>query len=555
MTVTHTPPETAEFTHWLAGITARLRPDAGWYGVFAARDPEGLRACLDGTELLPWDVVSSLLQDAGETADGPFAARGRALYAAAAGAHDRRPGAAAALAERRELMERERRYAESRARELEERLRTAPGPGPEEAARLERDLAWTRDDLARAAARVAELTARLAARPAGERGRGPIPEGGAPTGRAPASPWSPTPATGRAAATPSTPAYATGRAAATPSTPAGRAATTSPASAAPAAASPAFAVAPSAPAAAASASGPPAFAPASPAPVPAASASASASAYPSAPASPAPAPPAPGPPAGPGRSAKAVKAGRRPRGARYAWLEESDEAREAEAVPVPVSAPVLPAGGAAPRGARFGGVAGPGEPGGGSAGRPAEALGEDPVEAARAAANAVYALRRLRARGRGGEAHALLCEALGGPPARLPALADELHRAGLGADWSTLLWEAASLPPDRLAAVAGVLADAGRTADCEQLLRQGVARPVEELAGACAALRAEEHHREAHALLTAFVRVRAPEDAARLAGADPRGLVPQLLDAARAVSAARERDLLHALRVAGLAGV
>ncbi|MFC8887469.1 UL36 very large tegument protein, partial [Streptomyces cinereoruber] len=115
MTVTHTSPETAEFTHWLAGLTARLRPDAGWYGVFAARDPEGLRACLDGTELLPWDVVSSLLQDAGETADGPFAVRGRALYAAAAGAHDRRPGAAAALAERRELMERERRYAESRA--------------------------------------------------------------------------------------------------------------------------------------------------------------------------------------------------------------------------------------------------------------------------------------------------------------------------------------------------------------------------------------------------------------------------------------------------------
>ncbi|MEW5655178.1 UL36 very large tegument protein [Streptomyces cinereoruber] len=444
MTVTHTPPETAEFTHWLAGLTARLRPDAGWYGVFAARDPEGLRACLDGTELLPWDVVSSLLQDAGETADGPFAVRGRALYAAAAGAHDRRPGAAAALAERRELMERERRYAESRARELEERLRTVPGPGPEEAARLERDLAWTRDDLARATARVAELTARLGARPAGERGVAPVAAAGA------------------------------------------------------------LEVVPS---------------------------------------------------AAPVKPERAAKAERRPRGARYAWLEESDEAREAEAVP----APVLPAGGAAPRGARFGGGAGPGEPGGGavggSAGRPAGALGEDPAEAARAAANAVYALRRLRARGRGGEAHALLCEALGGPPARLPALADELHRAGLGADWSTLLWEAASLPPDRLAAVAGVLADAGRTADCERLLRQGVARPVEELAGACAALRAEEHHREAHALLTAFVRVRAPEDAARLAGADPRGLVPQLLDAARAVSAARERDLLHALRVAGLAGV
>ncbi|KOX25707.1 MULTISPECIES: UL36 very large tegument protein [unclassified Streptomyces] len=464
MTVTQQPAEIAEFTHWLAGLTARLRPDAGWYAVFAARDPEGLRACLDGMELLPWDVVSSLLQDAGEATGGSFTARGRALYAAAAGVHDRRPGAAAALAERRELMERERRYAESRARELVERLRAVPGPDPEEAARLEHDLAWTHDDRARAVARVAELTARLAG--TGERGRDRALGGGAPADRAPAPPWTPEP----------------------PSAPVGRAATT-----------------------------------------PAASAS-----------------PAPGSPARPERPAKAAKAGRRPRGARYAWLEESDGTREAEAVP----APVLPAGGAAPRGARFGGTAGPEETGAGPAGGPAE----DPAEAARAAANAVYALRRLRARGRSGEAHVLLCEALGGPPGRLPALADELHRAGLGADWATLLWEAASLPPDRLAAVAGVLADAGRTADCEQLLRQGVARPVEELAGACAALHAEEHHREAHALLTAFVRVRAPEDAARLAGADPRGLVPQLLDAARAVSASRERDLLHALRVAGLAG-
>ncbi|MFC8583405.1 UL36 very large tegument protein [Streptomyces sp. NPDC057217] len=532
MTVSQQPVEVAEFTHWLTGLTARLRPDAGWYGVFAARDPEGLRACLDGTELLPWDVVSSLLQDAGESVGGPFAVRGRTLYAAAALAHDRRPGAAAALAERRELMERERRYAESRARELLERLRAVPGPDPEEAARLERDLAWTHDDRARAVSRVAELTVRLAG--TGERGRGPVLEGGAPAGRARVSTAAPTSAAGLAAALPPTPAD---WAATTPSTPDGRAATASAASPLPAAAPPAFVAASPPPvAAASSASGPPAFAPASPAPPAPASPTSSA-------------PPTPVPPAKPERSAKAGKAGRRPRGARYAWLEEGDEAREV--VPAPEPVPVLPAGGAAPRGARFGGAAGPEGPGGGPAAGPAE----DPAEAARAAANAVYALRRLRARGRSGEAHVLLCEALGGPPARLPALADELHRAGLDADWATLLWEAASLPPDRLAAVAGVLADAGRAADCEQLLRQGVARPVEELAGACAALHAEEHHREAHALLTAFVRVRAPEDAARLAGADPRGLVPQLLDAARAVSGSRERDLLHAFRVAGLAGV
>ncbi|MGW8763887.1 UL36 very large tegument protein [Streptomyces sp. NPDC055815] len=441
MTVYQLPVEVAAFKGWLTELVGRCRPDGGWYGIFAARDPEGLRACLDGAEILPWDVVESLLQDAGEPAGGPFATRGRILYAAAAGAHDERPGGAEALAERRDLMEGERRHAETRGRELAERLRTTPDPA--EAARLEHDLAWTRDDQARATARVRELTGRLAGLGAGTPG-------------------------------PAAPSTRPARPDAAPSTRPAR---------------------PDA------------------GPVPA---------------------------GGPSVDApRPAKVKRRPRGARYAWLEEG---AEEAAAPVPV----LPAGGVAPRGARFGGAAEP-------VAAPA-APAVDHAEALRAAANAVYALRRLRAQGRTGEAHALLCEALGGPPHRLPALAAELHRAGLGADWSTLLWEAASLPPGRLAAVAGVLADAGRAADCEQLLRQGVARPVEELAGACAALHAEEHHREAHALLTAFVRVRAPEDAARLAGADPRGLVPQLLAAARAVSASRERDLLHALRVAGLAG-
>lgn len=426
MTVFQLPVEVATFRHWLADLARRIPPNGGWYGVFAERDPDGLRACFAGTEILPWDIVESLLQDAGEADGGSFALRGRTLYAAATGAHDRRPGAAGTLTERRALMERERRYAESRARELGALLRVTPAPGPDDTARLEHDLAWARDDHTRATARVADLTARLAR--LGERGEGA----------------------------------------------------------------------------------------AAPEPPPA-------------------------------------KAGRRPRGARYAWLDSAAEDQGPVAAPAPV--PVPPAGGAAPRGARFGGAprsAGAAAPGGAG---PAALSDADAVEAGRAAANAVYALQRLRAQGRSGEAYALLCEALNGPPARLPALAGELHRAGLGADWSILLWEAASLPPGRLADVAGVLADAGRPADCDQLLRQGVSRPVEELAGACAALRAEGHHREAHALLTAFVRVRAPEDAARLAAEDPRGLTPQLLEAARAVSAARERELLHALRVAGLAGM
>ncbi|WP_370415733.1 hypothetical protein [Streptomyces fradiae] len=96
------------------------------------------------------------------------------------------------------------------------------------------------------------------------------------------------------------------------------------------------------------------------------------------------------------------------------------------------------------------------------------------------------------------------------------------------------------------------LADAGRTDDRDRLLRQGAARPVADLAGACAALRAVRRDAETHALLGAFLGRRTPEDAAALAAADPAALVPELRAAARALSPARERDLLHALRVAGL---
>ncbi|MEU5217714.1 UL36 very large tegument protein [Streptomyces sp. NPDC020807] len=468
MTVYQLPGDIDTFTRWFAELAARVEAGSGWYEVFATRDPEGMRACLDGTEIPPWDVVESLLQDAGERADGPLAAQAGALYAAAAGAHDHRPGGADALARLRDLRESERRYAGARARELERRLGETRR-GSEQAAVLAHDLAWARDDHARAAARVAELTARLV------RLGDPV----------------------RAGA----PAAAPERASASPGwvRPPERT-------------HPPRRLDPTRPPHAADAPEPPATEP--PATEPAATENA---------------------------AARPAPARRRPRGARYAWLDGEPGSDE----PVAVTAPVLPTWGTAPRGARFGG---------GEATPEAVAPAPDPDGVARAAANAVYALRRLRAQGRTGEAHALLCEALAGPPARLPALADELDRSGLAADWSTLLWEAASLPPGRLAAVAGALADAGRTADCEQLMRQGVARPVEELAGACAALRAEGHRREAHALLAAFVRARTPEEAARLAGADPRELVRPLLDAARGVSVTRERDLRHALRVAGLPG-
>ncbi|MFF5971086.1 UL36 very large tegument protein [Streptomyces sp. NPDC012769] len=486
MAVHQLPAEVAAFTGWLSETAGRLTPGEGWYGVFSARDPAGLRACFAGADVLPWDVVESLLQDLDEPLDGARALRGRALHEAAATAHDRAaPGGAEALAERRELMRREARHAETRVRELTDR------PDPDATS-----LAWAHDDLRRARARVTELTARLTRLAptgpyAGSRGQHPAAVPTAPAGSsAPRASASTTP-TG-----PPAPTAATG-----PSVP-----TTSAGSSAPTTSvGPSVPTAPSAP----TTSAPPATASAPPA------------------------------------------ARRRPRGARYAWLEDADPS---PAVGVPVAAlPMAPA--SAPRGARFGGASA-------AAGRApapvAREVADDSGQAARAAGNAVYALRRLRAQGRSGEAHALLCEALAGPPAWLPVLAAELHGAGLAADWATLLWEAATLPPARLAAVAGALADAGRPHDCDQLLRQGVARPVEELAGACAALYAEGHHAEALALLTAFVRCRTPEDAARLAAADPGAgreadpavLTAGLLAAARSVSPSRERDVLHALRVA-----
>ncbi|MBO4260921.1 hypothetical protein GRC12_45030 [Streptomyces griseorubiginosus] len=215
---------------------------------------------------------------------------------------------------------------------------------------------------------------------------------------------------------------------------------------------------------------------------------------------------------------------------------------------VEVPAPADGAGGRTPRGARFaGGV---------------EATDEGAVEAAVEAVDAAAArdvgdvvgrLVRLRAEGRSGEAHALLVEVAHWPAARFPLLAAELQRAGLGADWATLLWEAASLPAERLVGAADALTAAGRDGDGEQILRQGVARPAGEIGRAVLELAAEGRRREVRALLDAYVRVRTPEEAARSAEPDPGILVPLLLEAARGVSDERHWDLVHALRVAGLA--
>ncbi|MFJ5727302.1 hypothetical protein [Streptomyces paradoxus] len=158
------PAEVGEFVTYLGGLLARLDPSGGWCAVFWQRDPEGMRACLDGREMPPWDVVEALLQDLagqyGPGGAGPETDRARALHAAAIAAYDGRPGGRDALGDRLDVMLREQRYAAERQAALARHLTSATTREQADALRL--DLAWARDDHERAAARCAELRARMA---------------------------------------------------------------------------------------------------------------------------------------------------------------------------------------------------------------------------------------------------------------------------------------------------------------------------------------------------------------------------------------------------------
>ncbi|WP_030293005.1 hypothetical protein [Streptomyces katrae] len=510
-----------QLSGYLRGLTQRLDPGAGWYGEFLRRDPEGLRACLDGAAMPPWDVVESLLGDLAEARGAESAQRetqyAARLRAAAVAVWDRLPGGAEELRTLLASAADQRAVSEAATRTLTARLATTTDRT--EAETLTRELAWTRDDAARAAARQQDLTSRLTALST------PAPDP-APSGQ---------PASGRGGGARSVEAEAEAEAEAT-----------------------------------------------DPARAPGAWAGAGDGG------------PLPGVPrqreAGEGREAEPpvgraegrwLRGARRAGGARYAGAA-------APAAPTPPAA--LPGAAAVPpRGARFGRPdPGPLAPRG-TIGRArfapprpdAPAVGEDPFspegpdaqlpdvadslapperkaqsagpEAALQGggiAGVVGQLGALRAQGRSGEAHAVLCEAAAGPAEWLPGWAAELVRAGLGADWATLLWEAASLPPERLAAAAAALGEAGRHADCETLLRQGAARPAAEIADAALALAAAGRTHEADALLGAFVKVRTAEEAVRLARRDPQWFTPRLLRAAEALSGTHHRDLVHALRVA-----
>ncbi|NIY69107.1 hypothetical protein [Streptomyces malaysiensis] len=553
------PPEVEEFARYLRALTRGLDAGTGWYGVFALRDPEGLRACLDGLEVPPWDLVQSLLQDL-SAQRGPqiaedAAARAATLYRASVAAHDAGPGAREALQGRLDGMLRQQHNAASRERDLRAAVSAAEDTATRK--RLAADLAWAHDDWQRATARTEELHARLAATTA------PPPPG------APASAMSgysrghaPGPEATRVAATATPPprgipvvatsGYSRGlapepeamggqgalagavggadggdlRGARFAAAYEGEGGGTTGVAAEPGAAPPRQAASDTEPAGPVGEPGAPHPSGASPAPT----------------------------------TVQPAPARSRPRGARFAGAGDAGAAAPPSAAsPLAESEAEVRA---TPRGARFAGAYG-GEEGdkrrkrdrAADDGRRLAREAAERAEARRAAQEAVARLGRLRAEGRTGEAHVVLYEAAAWPAPRLPVLAEELERAGLRADVSTLLWEMACLPPARLAAAAEALVAADREVEAEQLLRQSVSRPVLEVAHTALSLLAAGARRETALLLGALIRARTPEEAARAAAEDPAALIPLLLDAAAEVSSGSQHDLAHALRMAGLPGV
>ncbi|UVT12613.1 hypothetical protein AY578_27150 [Streptomyces thermocarboxydus] len=656
------PEAVREFTDHLRDLLARLDRYAGWCLVFWQRDPDGMRACLEGREPPPWDVVESLLQDLAAV-HGPAAAdaelpRSRALHAGATAAFDARPGARQALSDRLDVMLREQRYAADRRAGLTRRL--AAAATREEAESLGNDLAWAEDDHRRATARCAEITARMAALDEHTPGPGPAHT---------QTRWAASPAAdAQAVAGPQGPHMTSAGQGTGPNpAPDGRGITESPGPARtpgvpqagpareghgpasvpghryavgggpnPVAEGRGSARTPGGPHAGLAREGrAPAAVPdhrnggGAPASAPDGRGAAQAPGVPQVgparqghgPAGPRP---AVRPVPGPGRPCpgQAPGAPKRAGHDETAYLHGGPGAshrrpgpenpaatgRDPLAAPEPTRRPTVPLppdpshpscarrnstsprpprrGDPPPRpqarrgGARFAGWEDDGRrlssrrarragvarrrhrrPRARFAGAAAEAGADEPppeervdAEDLREVGHLVRTLTRLRREGRSGDAHVLLNEAAYWPAVRLPLLAAEMERAGLGADWATLLWEAAAtLPAERLVGAADALAAGGRAEDGEQILRQGVVRPADEIGHAALALADGTRHRELRALLDACVRTRTPQDAARTAAPDPGRLVPLLLTAARAVSEERHWDVLHALRVAGLA--
>ncbi|WP_369212212.1 hypothetical protein [Streptomyces flavofungini] len=163
MTVGQLPDQVGEFAKYLRDLLGRLDQGAGWCGVFWQRDPDGMRACLDGVEVPPWDVVQALLHDLAADRGIPEAEReterARTLHRASLTAYDGRPGARELLSDRLDMMLREQRIAVEREADLARQLAVAAGP--DETDRIHLDLAWVRDDHERASARCVEIRERM----------------------------------------------------------------------------------------------------------------------------------------------------------------------------------------------------------------------------------------------------------------------------------------------------------------------------------------------------------------------------------------------------------
>ncbi|MGY1496397.1 hypothetical protein ACW4TU_07215 [Streptomyces sp. QTS52] len=583
MAVEQLPGQVREFARYLNGLLARLDQGAGWCGVFWQRDPDGMRACLEGHEVPPWDVVEALLQDLaagyGPGTVAPEAEQARALHQASLAAFDARTGARDTLGDRLDVMLREQKYAAERLAELGRSLGSAATH--EEAEGLRLDLAWAHDDHERASARCVELRYRLDQLARRTMSRAPFrlpdrdDEADVFAGRAHNAPHPADAHDGDPLTLPRQRTDSDGqrpgddRAAWYDDERGSRRQRPDDGPTAGHENGPGSrqqAPEGSGPARQGDDRGPGRPRPDDdlrpwrdhvrrsgqaddhdhprPADTPDPSAGSAAPRLPadwyeSAVPEPGPADPPPAP---------KQRSKRRARGsARFAgMMDDADTGAPPVVDPTPVPAMPAPAAPSRrnPRGARFAGAA--------AAAKPVvpvrEALDDD---SRHDTIDAVRTLVRLRGEGRSGEAHALLVEASHWPAARFPLLAAELNRAGLGADWATLLWEAASLPADRLVAAADALVAAGRGLDGQQILRQGIVRPAQEVGEAVLRLTEEGRHREVRALLDAYVRVRTPEEAARSVAADPQRLVPLLLEAARGASEDRYWDLVHALRVAG----
>ncbi|MFG3043766.1 hypothetical protein ACGFZR_02415 [Streptomyces sp. NPDC048241] len=522
-----------EFGSYLDGLLARLDQGAGWCGVFWRRDPDGMRACREGHEVPPWDLVDALLRDlAAAYGTAPALAereRARVLHTAALTAYDARPGAHDTLTHRLHATLRARRHADDREAALAHRL--AGAATESEAEYLQVELAWARDDRHRATARCAELRDRLSrlARPGSSAvrvpGQGVSPDGGR-SPRAGSRSAGADSASGRMAGA----APAPGRMAGVDSA-SGRMAGAAPAPGRMAGADSASGRM----AGADLASGHPADAhPATP-PTAATGREATPSREATSPIEAAPNHEANSlSEATPTHQATPTPRKRRRGSARFAGLGDAPAA--------PLVLPGAPQATPDLRGARFAGA---------EAEETRDGERAHPVPDADDH-RAVASLAVLRSTGRTGEAHILLAEAARWPALRFPLLAEALTGAGLDADWATLRWEAAALPPEQLVAAAAALESAGHAREGHRLLREGAARPPEETGAAVARLDAEGRHGAARALLDACVRARTPEDAARTATEDPDRLAPLLLEAARRVSEDYHRDLAHALRAAGI---